>query len=240
MGRPENPVDQTVAERAELAEYLRECKRAADLTYRQMSEVQGGRLSKATFERAASGSTVPSWETVEQFIAVTLAEKDVFGPEVFLTRGHDLWVRARRATRAPYYVRKAPDPTLLSDTAGFLRALRHQHVWAGCPSPGEMERTAGPGELPQTTTRRIIAGDALPVDPRQALAFLRACLVQDEPELEQWLAAAVRALQDDPDPSRARNLGRWVQAHNDIACQVRGKHLAQVTPLREHQENQAA
>ncbi|MFJ1549985.1 helix-turn-helix domain-containing protein [Streptomyces sp. NPDC088246] len=238
MGRPENNVDQTVPARAKLAEYLRERRRAAGLTYSQMSEVQGGRLSKATFERAASGSTVPSWDTVEQFIAVTLTEKDVFGPEVFLTRGHELWVRARRATRAPYYVRKAPDPTLLSDTAGFLRALRHQHVWAGYPTPGEMELTAGPGALPKTTTRRIIAGDALPVDPQQALAFLRACYVRGETELELWLAAAVRALRDDP--SRSKSLSKWVKAHQEMARQAQEKEIASVTPLREQEEQRAA
>ncbi|MEU1434489.1 helix-turn-helix transcriptional regulator [Streptomyces sp. NPDC005786] len=237
-GRPENNVDQSVPARAKLAEYLRERRRAAGLTYSQMSEAMGGRLSKATFERAASGTTVPAWDTVEQFIAVTLDEKDVFGPEVFLTRGHELWVRARRATRAPYYVRKAPDPTLLSDTAGFLRALRHQHVWAGYPTPGEMELTAGPGALPKTTTRRIIAGDALPVDPQQALAFLRACFIQGEAELERWLAAAVRALREDS--ARSRNLSKWVTAHEEMARQAREKDIASVTPLPGPKEQRAA
>ncbi|MER7141586.1 helix-turn-helix transcriptional regulator [Streptomyces sp. NPDC000341] len=144
MGRPENNVDQTVPARAELAQYLRERRRAAGLTYSQMSEAVGGRISKATFERAASGSTVPSWDTVEWFLIVARVRKDLFGGMSALLHGRELWVRARRATRAPYYVHKAPDPTLVSCTAGFLRALRHQHVWAGYPTPGEMELTAGP------------------------------------------------------------------------------------------------
>lgn len=237
-GRPENNVDQTVPARAKLAEYLRERRRAASLTYSQMSEAISGRLSKATFERAASGSTVPSWDTVEQFIAVTLAENDVFGPEVFLTRGHELWVSARRATRAPYYVHKAPDPTLIADTAGLLRALRHQHVWAGYPTPGEMELTAGPGALPKTTTRRIIAGDTLPVDPQQALVFLRACFIQGEAELERWLAAAVRALREDP--TRSKNLTKWVNAHQEMARQAQEKDIASVTLLPGQEEQRAA
>lgn len=238
MGRPENEVDQAVPARAELAEYLRERRHAAGLTYSQMSVAQGGWLSKATFERAASGSTVPAWDTVEQFIAVTLTEKDVFGLEVFLTRGHELWVRARRATRAPYYVHKAPDPTLISDTAGFLRALRHQHVWAGYPTPGEMEATAKTGMLPKTTIRRIIAGDTLPVDPPQTLAFLQACFVQGETELEQWLAAAVRALRDDV--TRSKDVGKWARAHREMARRAQEKALAPVTPLREQEKQRAA
>ncbi|MCX4871090.1 MULTISPECIES: helix-turn-helix domain-containing protein [unclassified Streptomyces] len=236
MGRPENNVDQTVPARAELAEYLRERRRAADLTYSQMS--RGGRLSKATFERAASGSTVPAWDTVEQFITVTLTKKDVFGFEVLLTRGHELWVRARRATRAPYYVHKAPDPTLLSDTAGFLRALRHQHVWAGYPTPGEMESMAGTGMLPKTTARRIIAGDALPVDPPQALAFLQACYVRGETELERWLSAAVRALRDDP--TRSKDIGKWVKAHQEMARRAEAKEFASVTLLCDQEGQRAA
>ncbi|WP_329614346.1 helix-turn-helix domain-containing protein [Streptomyces brevispora] len=238
MGRPENEVDQTVPARAALAEYLRERRRAAGLTYSQMSEAQGGWLSKATFERAASGSTVPAWDTIEQFITVTLTEFDVFGPEVLLTRGHELWVRARRATRAPYYVHKSPDPTLIADTAGLLRALRHQHVWAGYPTPGEMESMAGTGMLPKTTTRRIIAGDTLPVDPPQALAFLRACYVQGETELERWLAAAVRALQGDP--TRSKDVSKWVKAHREMARQAKKKALAPVTPLHDQEQQQAA
>lgn len=238
MGRPENEVDQTVPARAELAEYLRELRRAAGLTYSQMSDAQGGRLSKATFERAASGSTVPAWDTVEQFITVTLIENDVFGPEGYLTRGHELWVRARRATRAPYYVRKAPDPTLIADTSDLLRALRRQHVWAGYPTPGEMESMAGTGMLPKTTTRRIIAGDTLPVDPQQALAFLRACCVQEETELERWLAAAVRALRDDP--IRSKDVSKWVKAHGESARLAKEKELAQVIPLRDQERPRAA
>lgn len=238
MGRPEKEVDQTVPARAALAKYLRERRRAAGLTYSQMSETQGGWLSRATLERAGSGSTVPAWDTVEQFITVTLTENDIFGPEVLLTRAHELWVRARRATRAPYYVHRAPDPTLIADTAGLLRALRQQHVWAGYPTPGEMEATAKIGMLPKTSTRRIIAGDTLPVDPPQALAFLQACYVQGETELERWLAAAVRALRDDP--IRSKDVGKWVEAHREMARQAKEKELASVTPLPGHEEQRAA
>ncbi|WP_330321653.1 helix-turn-helix domain-containing protein (plasmid) [Streptomyces clavifer] len=236
MGRRENDVDQTVPARAVLAQYLRERRRAAGLTYSQMSEAVGGRISKATFERAASGSTVPSWDTVEWFIVVTSVKKGLLAINANF-HSRELWVRARRATRAPYYVHQAPDPALVSCTAGFLRALRHQHVWAGYPTPGEMELTAGPGVLPKTTTRRIIAGDVLPVDPEQAVAFLRACYVESA-ALEQWLAAAVRALRDDP--SRSKRLDRWVKAHQEMTRQLQENGIASVTPLRAREEQHAA
>ncbi|WP_158778965.1 hypothetical protein [Streptomyces cellulosae] len=238
MGRSENPVDRAVPERAQLADFLRDRKNTARLTYRQMAKAVGGQPSEATFERAASGTIVPSMETVRMFIITTTTEKDGLGPEFALIGGRELWMRARRVTRAPYYVRRAPDPTLISDTAGFLRALRHQHVWIGYPTPGEMERMSGPGLLPRTTTRRIIDGDALPVDPQQAIAFLKACYVTDEAELASWLAAAVRSIREDP--SRSKNLDKWVKAHHELVQKAGSKELATVTALREKEERQAA
>lgn len=239
MGRPESEVDQTVPACAVLAEFLRGRRRAAGLTYRQMSEKCGGRPSAATFERAAAGTTVPAWDTIEPFITATLTNNDIFGPEVLLARAHELWIRARRATRPPYYVHTAPDPTLIANTADLLRALRHQHVWAGYPSPGEMETMQGRLLLPPSTTRRIVAGLTLPVDPPQALAFLRACYVQEETELERWLAAAVRALKDDP-TRRSKDIGRWIRAHQTMARKAREKEIAPVTLLHGQDTPRAA
>ncbi|MEV5606487.1 hypothetical protein AB0L33_34160 [Streptomyces sp. NPDC052299] len=239
MGRPENEVDQTVPARAALAKFLRERRHAAGLTYRQMSKNRGGRPSAATLERAAAGTTVPAWDTIEHFITATLTENDLFGPEMLLARAHELWIRARRATRAPYYVHTAPDPTLIADTADLLRALRHQHVWAGYPSPGEMQATAGGWALPKSTTQRIIDGLTLPVDPPQALAFLRACYVQEETELERWLDAAVRALKNDP-PRRFKDIGTWIRAHRAMVGKTRETERAPVTPLHDQTGPRAA
>ncbi|WP_105974940.1 helix-turn-helix domain-containing protein [Streptomyces geranii] len=212
MGRPEKPVDRTVPARAKLAVFLRRRKADADLTYEQMAEKTNGLPSKATFERAASGVTVPSWDTVAAFVTVTTtAQVWLMSTSDPMVRAKKLWVCARRATRAPYYVHKAPDPRLISIPADLSRALRHQHIWAGCPSPGEMERMSGPGELPATTTRRIIAGDILPVDPKQAIAFLKACDVLTHADLKAWLAAAIRAFKHDSTQSRA-GINEWVLA----------------------------
>ncbi|MGW7386733.1 helix-turn-helix domain-containing protein [Streptomyces sp. NPDC054794] len=71
-------MDRIVRARAELAHFLRGRKAAAGLTHEEMSKRVNGVLSKATFERAASGVCVPSWETVETFIKVTVTKEEEF------------------------------------------------------------------------------------------------------------------------------------------------------------------
>ncbi|MGW0121762.1 hypothetical protein [Streptomyces sp. NPDC003327] len=188
----------------------------AEITYQQMAATlpSGGRgvVSKATLERAASGSTVPAWDTVRSFIILTATADEILKMRFSdsMDHGKELWIRARRATRAPYYVHKAPDPTLISSRADLSRALRHQHIWAGCPTPGEMERASGSWALPKSTTRRIITGDTLPVDPQQAIAFLKACYVEEPVDLEPWLNAAARVLPEIP----------WARAHQLLVVQI--------------------
>ncbi|MFF7242103.1 hypothetical protein [Streptomyces collinus] len=190
-GRPELPVNRLVPACAELAGFLRARRDTGGLTYRTMAYLVGGTPSAATFERAAAGSTVPAWETVETFVEVTATKKEHFTGELrrAVTRARQLWICARRATRAPYYVHAAPNPELIATKADFSLALRDQHVWGGYPSPGEMEKAAGIGVLPSTTARRIIKGRALPVTPDQALAFLLACNAEVT-SLQHWLEAA--------------------------------------------------
>ncbi|WP_405987749.1 hypothetical protein [Streptomyces sp. NBC_00986] len=198
MGRPEKPVNRTVPARAKLADFLRERKARSGQTYEQMSQEVNGIPSKATFERAASGNSVPSQETVLAFIATTSTSKEmtVAALSSAINRGQELWIRARRDTRAPYYVPSAPDPDLISTRADLLRDLRRQHVWAGYPTPGEMERMSEIGVLPSSSTRRVIKGEMLPVDLRQTIAFLKACYVVSPADLEPWLAAVDRAHAD--------------------------------------------
>ncbi|MFI0724243.1 hypothetical protein [Streptomyces sp. NPDC021224] len=199
-GRPELPVDRTVPACAELADFLRARKDAHGHTYRQMAHLAGGTPSAATFERAATGTIVGAWETVETFVEVTATKEEFFTGELgrAVTRARQLWLCARRATRAPYYVHTAPDPELIVKKPDFALALRDQHIWGGCPTPGEMERAAGIGVLPSTTARRIIKGRALPVTPEQALAFLHACNAEVT-SLQHWLEAAARVGLKHPD-----------------------------------------
>ncbi|MEV5957501.1 hypothetical protein AB0M11_27660 [Streptomyces sp. NPDC051987] len=236
MGRRENPVDRTVPEKAKLADFLRARRDNARITSKQMA-ARSTVVSAATFERAASGTHIPSWETVAEFILATAGEGDIHAVLLIEDRARQLWIKARRATRAPFHVATAPDPTLLSSPADLARALRHQHVWAGYPTPGEMERMSGPGILPRTTARRIIEGDVLPVDPQQAIAFLKACYVVKAADLQPWLAAAVRVLPDVP--SRSRDLDSWVRAHRQMVRQAQTEAAAQAPPMSS-QNKQAA
>lgn len=177
-----------------------------------MAHIVSGAPSKATFERAASGSCVPSWETVYVFVIVTRTEEEEFTGRLdfAIDSAMELWLEARRATRAPYYLHATPDPDLIGSLADLSRGLRDLHVWVGYPTPGEMERMCGPGELPRSITRRIIQGRTLPASPEQAIAFLNACYVGPL-GVELWLAAAARAFQHDR-PYDPETYG-WVKAH---------------------------
>lgn len=211
VGRPEKPVDRSVPACAELADFLRALKAEAGLTYERMATATGGAPSKATLERAASGRSVPAWDTVAAYVSLTMTPTTWLVPWDPMRRARSLWICARRAARAPYYLHKAPDPQMVWGVADFSRALRDQHVWAGCPTPGEMQRMAGPGVLPSSTTRRIIQGHILPVDPAQAIAFLTICHARD---LLSWIEAGRRALEKD----RPHDVGTyaWVKAHKSM------------------------
>ncbi|MFE2038593.1 hypothetical protein ACFXBB_36305 [Streptomyces scopuliridis] len=194
MGRPDKPVNRTVPARAALAVFLRARKDNAHMTYQEMAERVGHRPSAATFKRAAAGATVPAWATVHAFVKATVTEEELFNGENDLPRScaWELWLRARRATRAEHYVHKAPDPELITNKTDLSGALRDLHAWAGAPSPREMEAAAGQhGELPHTTAHRIIKGKILPVSRRQTVAYLRACYL-DRTEIRRWIDSFIR------------------------------------------------
>ncbi|MFJ9351039.1 helix-turn-helix domain-containing protein [Streptomyces sp. NPDC101237] len=238
-GRPEKPVDRTVPARAKLADFLRARKAAAGLTYEEMAKNVGGMPSKATFERAASGISVPSWESIETAINVTITKQEKFTDSIALAhaQGLDLFIRARRATRAPYHLHKAPDPELINTIASFGQALRDQHVWAGHPTPGEMTRTSTPGTLPATTVRHIINGKILPVDAEQAIAFLKACYIIEPADLELWIAGGgggIRALRNSRQAEKKNILG-WERAHWKLRQQLRASARPQPSEDRDIQ-----
>lgn len=199
MGRPEKPVDRTVPAVAALADFLRERKALAGLTYAEMAAKTKGLPSAATLKRAASGVYVPERDTLRAFVIVTFTDSDRHNDH-YMTIGRtaeELWVRARRAVRAPYYLDKAPDPTLISTRADLCRALRDLWVWAGCPSLLAMEQTAGTGELPRTTVRRVIEGRTLPASTHQAIVFLFVCRIfgsapTKDGENQHWIEALIR------------------------------------------------
>ncbi|MFB6784595.1 hypothetical protein ACFCX0_46940 [Streptomyces sp. NPDC056352] len=87
---------------------------------------------------------------------------------------------------------------------------------------------AGPGELPSSTTRRVITGSTLPVDPQQTL-FLKACYVIPASDHEPWLAAALRAFQNSP--SHTKDTKTWAEAHDKLRTQLHTGQEATSPPL---------
>ncbi|MFB7469293.1 helix-turn-helix domain-containing protein, partial [Streptomyces sp. NPDC056224] len=109
MGRPELPVDHTVPARGVLAETLRALRTSAGLTFDELAVRTG--LSPATLKRAASGRTVPSWETAKEFASACGA------PAVGL---RSVWLKARIAERGCLKQLRRPRAPELATTFGDL------------------------------------------------------------------------------------------------------------------------
>lgn len=213
MGRPELPIDQTVPQRAALAQWLRDRRTACGLTYGQME----GRclVSAATLKRAAGGQRVPKLYVAKSYVFATRATKvpaDDFGLSKAMDHVEYLWVRARYACQRVRYTTpghyRLPDPRLVDDRADLSRALRELHAMSGAPSPYKMEGTAGGfGILPAATARRILEGRTLPGSAEQFMGFLGACgLDPISDSFNWWLVAFDRALQAEPPRAKEMTL----------------------------------
>ncbi len=201
MGRPDKPVDRTVPARANGQKHER---RAATIEgHPQTSRIRHLRPLLGDRRRLHRDDRHKGRNAHRQH------------PRRSSPRPRPMGQARGRATRAPYYLHKAPDPHLIASESDFSRSLRHQHVWAGYPTPGEMQQSANyPWHLPASTTRRIIAGEVLPVGPQQAVAFLRACYLVTPADLGPWLAAATRAISSSHSPKQ--DVRPWVEAHRDL------------------------
>ncbi|MFI8392899.1 helix-turn-helix domain-containing protein [Streptomyces sp. NPDC085540] len=166
MGRPELPVDHTIPARGELAAELRRLRAAARLTYDELAAATG--VSAATLKRAASGQSVPSWQTVQ-------AIADVCG-DPNGDMGH-LWQQARISKRGRLReLRRPGKPELVTTVGSLSEALEYFYEKAGAPPLRRLQALAGgPYQLPLTTAARIVRRQALPASHQQCTAFLTAC-----------------------------------------------------------------
>ncbi|TDC60041.1 helix-turn-helix domain-containing protein [Streptomyces hainanensis] len=210
MGRPELPVDQAVPRLAALAAFLREQRRLAGATYRELAA--RARVSEATLKRAASGRTLPRRAVVTEYLTACTAENWRHRTRV-LRQGERLWRRARRAVHTPPGAMAVPRPHFVRDAGDLSGALRDLHVAAGRPSLRTMERRAGAfGALPHSTAHRIVRGETVPRTEQQLLAYLRACEVP-VPKQAAWLAAWHKARDTQPgNPYQTRALKRLFAA----------------------------
>jgi transcriptional regulator with XRE-family HTH domain len=201
MGRPEIPVDQTVPQRAALAQWLRRRRDERGLTYMQMAATS--RISAATLKRAASGQRVPKLSVVKAFVLATTATANpADDPDLpkAMERAEHLWAQARYASQRVRYTTpghyRVPDPSLIDDRADLSRALRELHAVCGAPTPYRMQILArGYGILPAVTARRILEGRTLPGSVEQLAGFLRACGVDSLSDaFRWWIAGFERAM----------------------------------------------
>ncbi|MFB6564079.1 helix-turn-helix domain-containing protein [Streptomyces sp. NPDC056400] len=179
MGRPESPVDLTVPARGELAEALRALRAGAGLTYAELAA--NTCLSAATLKRAASGRTVPSWETAKVFASACGS----------LPAGlHRAWLKARIAERGRLKQLRRPRSPELATTLGDLgEAMEYSYESAGAPSLRQLqERAGGSHLLPVSSAARIVNREALPASRQQCFAFLIACGLPDR-AAERWAQA---------------------------------------------------
>ncbi|MFJ3728858.1 helix-turn-helix domain-containing protein [Streptomyces sp. NPDC090045] len=185
MGRPELPVDHTDPARGRLAAELRRLRAAARLTYDELAAATG--VSAATLKRAASGRSVPSWETVQAIVNVC------GGPNGAVER---LWQRARISKRDRLKKLRQPGAPALVMTAGQLgEALAYFYEEAGALPLRRLQALAGGShQLPVSTAARIVRQQALPASRQQCIAFLTACGIG--PRLAQRWADAYDQITD--------------------------------------------
>ncbi|MEV7003872.1 helix-turn-helix transcriptional regulator [Streptomyces sp. NPDC093982] len=216
MARPEAPVDHTVPELGELAEFLRSLRREAGLTYTQLAARTG--CSAATLKRAASGRALPDMIVAFWYALFCLVARDEELKQevlkVVLVRWRDARESAEKAKRAARRSSVVPKPQLARDEADLSGALRDAWARAGRPSTRAMEK-ASDGQVPRSTASVISSAHTVPRDFRQYIAYLRVCEIKGsalKPWIRAWfkivgvpaaLQPGLKALHDDGDAQAA-------------------------------------
>ena len=99
MGRKERPVVRTIWEVGVLADFQREWKHKADLSYDQLAEATG--QSATTLRRAASGTCVPRWEVLSDVITACGGPSDCALELWKQARYHQRWKKRPRPPAGP-------------------------------------------------------------------------------------------------------------------------------------------
>lgn len=212
MGRQERPVTTSNKPLRVLVEWMREQRRQAGLTYRELSSRT--RCHATTLQRAASGESMPTLGTVLAYARACNASAQT---------AKSLWKQARYEETRPRRDQRmsAPRPDLVRDFADLGLALVELYRRAGSPSFRSMEKLAGGyGALPRSTARRIVNRQALPHSMEQFLAFLNVCEVPQR-ERAAWVGAWSRA---------------WRLEKQDTAAAASEIVLEWVEPVQRHFE----
>ena len=180
MGRREKPIASSDNEALfGLAQWLRDQRLASGCSYAELAARVG--CHATTLQRAASGRSVPSEQSVRAYAKACGAPVD---------EAVKLWRQARSRRSAE----GSPDPLDIDGIDMFQAGLRELYEMAGRPSMHHMEKRAGPGQLPHSTAHRIVHGRTMPRDVHQLTGFLAACSVAEE-ERQLWIDVWERARQ---------------------------------------------
>ncbi|MFD9574655.1 helix-turn-helix domain-containing protein [Streptomyces sp. NPDC059982] len=200
MGRPEQPVPHPHGALGRLALGLRHTRHSAHLTYHQLAGKAAG-FSRPTLQRAASGRTLPTPDTVTAYARACNAD-----PAPLLA----LWKTAARERAAGTLRKPAPAIRQIQDEADMGAALRNLHLDAGAPSCREIERRtrnhADTIRVPRNTVHQILSRRRFPRSKDQLRAVLTALGVPATGH-ETWLRAwsrVNRRLQADRRATRTR------------------------------------
>lgn len=196
MARREKPIPATGTLLAALAGDLRELRRKKKMTYKDMAEQCD--LVGSTLSQAANGVNMPTWETVETYVAVC-GEQPAQWRERYLKAEAEyksgsagvtnqagdatvvrLDTRRRTGTTGP-----APVPFTATTVKEFLEGLDAVRNWAGRPSLREISRRSD-NLLPATTLHYMLTNENRTLPRRENVtAFLTACGV-DQARLREW------------------------------------------------------
>ncbi|GAB7111148.1 hypothetical protein JCM4814A_94670 [Streptomyces phaeofaciens JCM 4814] len=185
MGRTKNPIctDNTARER--LALMLRELLEEAGLTFEQLEDRCEG-ISRATLQRAASGTYTPKEKTLKAF-----AEGCGFPDASEALLRQRIRVRIEERGILPT-LPPPPHLSLVSDWRDLSRAIEYDYEAAGAPSLREIvERGGNTHALSTSTLRRIIMRIAKPVSEQQLLAIVHG--LGDTGRDVLWKAAWAKA-----------------------------------------------
>ncbi|WP_191878680.1 MULTISPECIES: helix-turn-helix domain-containing protein [Streptomyces] len=195
-------MDYTVREVGEHAQFLRDARTRAGITYAEMAKTS--QWSAASFKRAASGKTLPAQTLALGYLRAC----GVGAGSGLLLRWTSLHARAAvslavRARQAATGVR--PHPQFVRDRADLSGALRDAYAAAGRPSFRAMALMAGGWRLPRSTAHSIVSARSLPGCLDQYIAFLTSCGVGVE-QLPPWFAAWHKVM-GEPGPGEVRAYG---------------------------------
>lgn len=180
MGRPEKPILTPNSGLFALAQWLRDQRTTARLTYTALAETTI--YTATTLQRATNGERIPKLPVVEAYARGC-------GADVKAAR--KLWRNARWIEHRTLHPRlQAARPELVTESAELLAALRELYYKSGGMPLDEIERRAGIGRPPHTTVHRMLHG-ATVLQLDQLRAFLQVCEVPDQ-EHEAWVKAWLR------------------------------------------------